>query len=412
VDRTRLRTLAQNLGVATLSTLMVMVALEGAARVYAGLEAQRASAASEHALSRFHPLLGWDKPPGAVGVVRRGEFEVTLRFNSHGLRGPERDYPKPAHTTRVLLLGDSFAEGYYAPEEATARAVLEGLLNAGGGGHEVINGGTIAYSTDQEYLFYAIEGRRYQSDLVLLLFYYNDLYFNAVPRGPAGEGKPYFEVQDDRLILKGSPVPAPTAPRGRQGGSSAVKPWHGSVALRLLSNRTVDALPALHDVLARVGLVEPVGSEPPPEFWPFGPGHRPLVDDMWRRTSFILGALKHDVEAQGARLGVLYVPARFEVNDGVWALTRSRYRLGPRWDRFVVFDRLADICRERGIPLADPREALRRTEASGRAAYYTRDVHWNGVGNEVGAQALLTLVERLRRTDGSPPAPVVPRPEP
>ena len=35
-----------------------------------------------------------------------------LKFNSRGLRGPERGYEKPAGTFRTLLLGDSFTDGY------------------------------------------------------------------------------------------------------------------------------------------------------------------------------------------------------------------------------------------------------------------------------------------------------------
>ena len=349
-------------------------------------------------ISRYHPVLGWDKTPGAQQWVRRKEFEILLRFNSKGLRGPERDYVKPPGTRRVLILGDSFAEGYYANEEETARAVLEGLLNREGcGSYEVLNGGTIAYSTDQEYLFYRTEGYRYGADLVVLFFYYNDLHYNASESGPGGEPKPYFLVKDGALVPGNSPVPQLS--RGllnRQNpGVGRPEPWHGSMALRLLSNRTVDASPRLHGVLSRLGLVEPIPPDPPREFWPFGPGHPSEVREAWQRTSAILAALGREVDAHGARLIVLYVPMRGEVNDSVWELTRQRYHLGRRWDRFVVFDRLRSVCEELDIPLVDPREDLRRTEAKGPPAYYTRDVHWTATGNGVAAHVLEPRVRDL-----------------
>ena len=98
------------------------------------------------------PLLGWAKPPGSEAWLRRAEYDVHLVVNAHGLRGPDRAYAKPEGTRRILLLGDSFSEGYTVPEEATLRAVLESSLAALGCGRwEVINGGTQGYSTDQEY---------------------------------------------------------------------------------------------------------------------------------------------------------------------------------------------------------------------------------------------------------------------
>jgi hypothetical protein len=392
----RARSLLANAGLAAAALLVGALTIEGAARAWVHASLARARRqAPPLALSRYHDVLGWDKTPGAAQTVRRPEFDITLQFNSKGLRGPERDYATPPGTRRVLILGDSFAEGYYVDEGQTVRAVLEDLLDREGCGRwEVINGGTIAYSTDQEYLFYKTEGHRYGAEAVAVLFYYNDLYYNASAVGPGGEPKPYFEVDQGALVARNSPVPAPAKGllNRQEPGVPAPKPWHGSIALRLLSNRTVDASPRLHRLLARLGLVEPVSSEPPKEYWPFSRDHAREVNDMWERTHHILAALKADVEGHGGRLAVLYVPVRFEVNDRVWELSRQRYRMGRRWDRDVVFERLRTVCDDLKIPLVDPRDELRRQEASGAPAYYTRDVHWTAFGNAVAAHSFEPLV--------------------
>jgi hypothetical protein len=106
---------------------------------------------------------------------------------------------------------------------------------------------------------------------------------------------------------------------------------------------------------------------------------------MWKATTALLGALRDEALAHRARLVVLYVPVRFEVNDSVWDLTRARYKMGHHWKREKVFDRLAAACTELGVPLVDPRQALRAAETSPHPAYYTRDVHWTDVGNELAA---------------------------
>lgn len=82
-------------------------------------------------LLRYHPTLGWDKPPGAEGWIRRPEYNVHLQINARGLRGPDRDYAKPRGVHRTLLLGDSFTEGYTVAEEETVRA-LDGRGTRGG----------------------------------------------------------------------------------------------------------------------------------------------------------------------------------------------------------------------------------------------------------------------------------------
>ena len=50
----------------------------------------------------------------------------------------------------------------------TVTARLEADLGARGCQAEVINGGTVGYSTDQEYLFFRDEGRKYAPDVVIL----------------------------------------------------------------------------------------------------------------------------------------------------------------------------------------------------------------------------------------------------
>jgi hypothetical protein len=396
----RLRSLVVHGALALASLAVVVGLLEVGARLYVrGLAARPMT--GHGSITRYHPILGWDKPPGGAVRLRRPEYETEVRINAHGLRGPDRNHGKPPGVRRVLLLGDSFTEGYHVPEERTVRALLEAeLAGTGCTGAEVINGGTSAYSTDQEYLFFQIEGYRYQPDLVVLLFFFNDLYYNTAAETVRGEAKPYFELEGDRLVLRNSPVPSPPPGeelRKPEEREYRLKPWRGSMALRLLSNRTGESSPSLHRFLARLGLVEPHPEElPPTEYWPYGPPRRPEVEDMWRRTDAILRALKGDVERRGARLLVFYIPCRFEVNDTAWELTRDRYNLGGRWRRERVFERLEATCRALGVALVDPRAALRRAE-SAEGAYLVKDGHWAAPGHAAAARVLAPVVGSLLR---------------
>ncbi len=251
----------------------------------------------------------------------------------------------------------------------------------------MLNGGTHGWSTDQEYLFWRDEGARYRPDDVVLFFYYNDLAGNVT-----ADGKPRFERdQDGALRLANSPVPRPPAGEAQEDLARPfyIQPWRGSMALRLLSDRTSAGNPELHRFLARVGLVPPPREGPPPtELWPFSAVHVTETDQMWERTTAILERLAREVESTGSRLIVFYVPARFEVDESAWGLTRRRYRLGPRWKPDRVVERLRAACAELSLPLVDPRAELIEDERQGREAYYPQDGHWTAAGHATAAAAV------------------------
>lgn len=60
----------------------------------------------------YDPLLGWKKKCNAQRVNRTEEFLATELTNSEGMRGPNYSIEKNPNEYRVLILGDSFAEGY------------------------------------------------------------------------------------------------------------------------------------------------------------------------------------------------------------------------------------------------------------------------------------------------------------
>jgi GDSL-like lipase/acylhydrolase family protein len=397
----RARAVRRNLLLAAGSLAATLALVEGAARAIVHRR-EAAPLTTRGSIIRFDPWLGWAKPPLAEGWLHRPEYHVHLQINAHGLRGPDRDYRKPPGTRRILLLGDSFTEGFTVREEATTRAVLESSLRRSGcGDWEVINAGTMGYGTDQEYLFYQREGRRYEPDIVVVMFFYNDLNGNL-----ASEAKPWFTVEPDHLELHGSPVASPREgewtrrPEPRQPRSGA---WRGSMALRLLTERTEQGNPALHRLLARTGLVEPARAvELPADFWPFGPGHRQEVGEMWRRTEGILAALRKEVEATPARFAIFYVPDETEIDDRVAELTRQRYGMGPRWWRSGrVFDRLHGVSVALDMTLFDPRLAFLEAERRGFPLYFPEDGHWNEEGHRLAGEVLA----RALRYQGWVPCP-------
>jgi lysophospholipase L1-like esterase len=105
--------------------------------------------------------------------------------NSRGFRDREHAPEKPDSTYRIVLIGDSVAEGRDVDPDSAFGRVLERSLNAQSAGYryEVILLARIGYSTSQEIVLLHTEAFRYHPDLILWSYCLNDpahpVYHNA-----------------------------------------------------------------------------------------------------------------------------------------------------------------------------------------------------------------------------------------
>lgn len=375
-------------GLALVSLAAGLALLEGGARLLRAWRGQGKEAAETERYHEYDPLLGWRKKPGARVVYGRREYRTEVAINSLGLRDPERGYDPPRGVARVLALGDSFVEGYSVslPETVTQR--LEAGLQRKGCAVQVVNGGTAAYATDQELLFFRSEGVRYRPGLVLLFFHYNDVVYSD-RQDYFGRPKPMFELRPEGIVLHRFPVRR--LPRGRPVSQPEPEQAGGSALLELVKERLWFGAPAAHDALAGLGLWARMPRlVPRTELRVFEDRPQPAVQGAWERVEAILSALSRETAERGARLALVHVPTRMEVDDRSWALTRRLYGLTePPWDRHLVARRLDSIGARLGVPVLDLTAALRRVDRGllGRT-YFTHDVHWTGRGHRAAAEAV------------------------
>jgi len=152
-------------------------------------------------VSRFDPVYGWSLKPGACSVSKATGRPVEYKINSHGLRGPEIAYDKPAGTSRIVLLGDSHAFGFGVPESYHFASLLEGYLP----GVQVVNLGVNGYGIAQELLYLTREGFKYHPDLVIAYVpHYAD--WRHLRDMVWGMGKPLYRLESGKLVLTNCPV--------------------------------------------------------------------------------------------------------------------------------------------------------------------------------------------------------------
>jgi hypothetical protein len=105
---------------------------------------------------------------------------VNVKTNSQGLRDREFSFERTPGTLRILMLGDSFTEGWGVPLEDTSSKRIEKLYEARGIKAEVLNTGVGNYNTIQEVKYFLTRGYKYQPDIVVLNYFVNDA--EPVPR--------------------------------------------------------------------------------------------------------------------------------------------------------------------------------------------------------------------------------------
>ena len=347
--------------------------------------------------SQYHPVFGWVKTPNMEGEFRRGDIKIHEKMNSRGLRDIEYEYVKPDSTIRILVLGDSFTEGYDVDFQNIFTEILERKLNeelspATKYKYEVINAGTGGYSTDQEYLYYQLEGYKYQPDVVILMTYAtNDIYYNIEAKY-GNYSKPLFAIQNDSLYLTNTPLPEPR----RQ---ESIKDFFRDMALYpIVTGIILKRFPSVAVTLSKWGFVSKSTLETtksvsgvsskekyPSSFQIFEREQPGKISDAWHITDLLIRDLNSLTRANEGRFLLFSIPDRFQVYEDSWADTKARYYVNDSvWDPNLPDSLLSVTASRYGIPFLNMKNYLHTTHADKEPLY--NGVHWNVRGNEVAAE--------------------------
>lgn len=153
-------------------------------------------------LYEYDELLGWRMKKNTVVVEHIYGRTATYITNKLGFRGS-----LPQKEKLIALMGDSLIFGVGLNEDETISFNLEKIT-----GYSVINTGVVGYSPDQIYLQLKRDVIKLKPDIVIFtVFPGNDIddLPNKIPisfTGPQPQ-KPYFEIIENKLVLKNHPVP-------------------------------------------------------------------------------------------------------------------------------------------------------------------------------------------------------------
>lgn len=287
---------------------------------------------------------------------------VLYTTNRQGCRyDRELTVPKPRDVVRILVLGDSFTEGYY--QENTVAAVLEHRLNASGAGmrFEVVNCGCTSYSPLLEYLRLKNQLVRLQPDEIILNVDLTDVfddYWNYRPLTKfATNGEPLAVPGDSRWLHR-----------------SLVWARYKSYTLRLLSGVRAWSLTAIETR------------------WPDKRRSAYTFDNVFSYYSTLLVGSKEWQEEVGFLLDNISRILLFCKLQGI-EITVTTYpyqrQLEPDqnetiWNREVQ-RHIQDLARERGVDFYSAYEGIARALHNGEPVYWENDFHFTPVGQRIWA---------------------------
>lgn len=162
-------------------------------------------------LFEYHPVIGYTFIPGIKARLDHEGGGYLVRVNETGFRS-EHEYvkEKTPGKFRILLFGDSFTAGDAVSNKHRYGDVLETLIP----NIEVYNFALPGSGTDQHYLVWQEIAKEFEHDLIVIAVQVENIRRVAARHrlSVTSEGeeillaKPYYELEDGKLALKGVPV--------------------------------------------------------------------------------------------------------------------------------------------------------------------------------------------------------------
>lgn len=354
-----------------------------------------------------HPVRGWSLEPGASYVNQVGAMRVPVQYTRSGWRDIEHNLPKPDDEQRIVILGDSFMEGYSVALHQLLSRLLEDRLHAREVPVRVVNLGVGGYGTLQELLAFREAGTQHEPTLVLLGFYENDLQNNLrefealkgedalkVRSRPFLSEEKGFAISDvdyagaverfeaQRLIEREA-----LWPRIRRHSALVQQVERSLIRLgkyrtrvrRMLDASSTRATGAMsqdaedaHQVARTSELALCKG----------------LIDRSWVVTERLLAQLRREVHAAGARLMVFSVPSINALQYETVATSPSRTTGRCAIDGTRA-NQLEQITTRLEIGLVDLFPAFHEAAAGDPGELFHRaDSHWNAAGHALAAEVI------------------------
>ena len=345
----RLKKIRRRFGYLAFLMCITPLLCEGVVRVYSWIAFPK--------MMRIDTSYGWYHARDSQKVfVTEGESALIVQ-NRLGHRGPNYGARPAPGKRRVLVIGDSFTEGSHVGEEELFTNIIVNKYS----NLEVMNAGIGGWSTVQEYLYLRKAGIKLQPDLVLLMFFENDLVENCISFYPSIGPRPFAYMQNGQLEINENPsadewrkyvLPLPFA----------LQLNRYSLAYNFFNFRVYQRLRASHLRQLEYEDVKKTDSYPKLEI-----------------EMMILRKMNKILKENAILFAIGMIPTRDDAVKGV----------------SNIHVPLLSFCREEDIPCISLVNPLKEEYDKSNKPYFEIDIHWNRVGHKVASEVLGRFIEQV-----------------
>ena len=319
--------------------------------------------------------------PNSSGEFKTSEWDTHYSINSFGFRDRGFSPQKPAGVFRILMLGDSYAEGYGVEADQSFPKVLERMLNnSEGKNYEVINTGIGSYSPILEYLVLKYKGLALQPDLVILNYDWSDPHDDYIySRTAVWNGTEFVAVKSVPLERKSFFANV----RDFLGKHSHVYQFFAKKFAAVTSEIVPGNPESDRVIFLRENLT--------------GEDYSKWFDNS---VPYLL-KINSILQQQNVTFVIHIYPYAAQVSTDAWKSGRAA--LGFRKDivyPLKPFDVMSEFGRENSIPVVSSYSYFRDSPDPSKL-YYDYDGHFTAAGHKVAATALYDFLENSTLLPGN-----------
>ena len=378
------RAVLQNVVLVAVAVSVCLAVLEGGVRLFHIAPPPRGDAGSGiQALVEFDPVLETRYKPNSEARIRSpyGEFDVSYRTNELGLRDEALREPRSS-CRRVLVLGNSFAEGWGVSESArfvnVAQAALRDHPPAGPAQtcYRLVNAGVAAYGMAQSYLLMQqlLEPVKPQALVVVLVGTMTSADYNYL-REAATDSRGLATGLSAEAILSGGTPEREFRPS-----------WETSTPVQAISRASAAARLVVQRLVNRAASGHIVPGDPVTDVLAAFRVHAEALDRLFTPTLAHLSGVAGLAKQRAIPLLVVHLPMPFQISDEEWKLGRSAFKVPDHASSTEESRLIEAFCREASLQclFADGMIAAKAARtAQSPHLYFSYDFHLNEAGNKV-----------------------------
>jgi hypothetical protein len=335
---------------------------------------------ADKAVRRSDPIYHHSLKPSSSYIERTSEYVVEMKTNSMGLRGDEY-VPSHEKEFKIVVLGDSFVEGFGVPVESCLVHRLEARLNSienRAAKYVVFNFGVGGYSPLLEYLVLRNKALLLEPELVVLCYDVSD-------------------VQEDVLyaedaVFDSTGIPVRVNPTSPKWGSVGLFP-RGTLPTFLRDHSYLYSLISAYAQTLKPRPLFELGNIRAGRFMHTVDSTSERWDAYFRQSQSYVKLIIEMLRQRNIPFVLSVHPMGHQVNELEWAEGRKYWGLESRVYNSAIMRSLEEFAERNSTSFLNMTETFRRQSKGD--LYYPVDGHWTARGDEVTADTLFHfLVDR------------------